>query len=113
MNEQRQQVTKQNKTKQNKTKQNETKRNKAKQSKAKQNKAKQNKTKQNKTKQNKNQLITRKRGRVVLLLNDIKPVRRAGSVAEWSKALVLGTSHFDGVGSNPTAATPLSFVKSH
>ena len=28
-----------------------------------------------------------------------------GSVAEWSKALVLGTSHFDGVGSNPTAAT--------
>ena len=27
-----------------------------------------------------------------------------GSVAEWSKALVLGTSHFDGVGSNPTAA---------
>ncbi len=28
-----------------------------------------------------------------------------GSVAEWSKALVLGTSHFDGVGSNPTAAS--------
>ena len=26
-----------------------------------------------------------------------------GSVAEWSKALVLGTSHFGGVGSNPTA----------
>ena len=25
-------------------------------------------------------------------------------MAEWSKALVLGTSHFDGVGSNPTAA---------
>jgi hypothetical protein len=24
-------------------------------------------------------------------------------VAEWSKALVLGTSHFGGVGSNPTA----------
>ena len=24
-----------------------------------------------------------------------------GSVAEWSKALVLGTSHFGGVGSNP------------
>ena len=24
------------------------------------------------------------------------------SVAEWSKALVLGTSHFGGVGSNPT-----------
>ena len=29
---------------------------------------------------------------------------RNGSVAEWSKALVLGTSHFDGVGSNPTTA---------
>ena len=28
-----------------------------------------------------------------------------GSVAEWSKALVLGTSHFDDVGSNPTAAS--------
>ena len=27
-----------------------------------------------------------------------------GSVAERSKALVLGTSHFDAVGSNPTAA---------
>ena len=27
-----------------------------------------------------------------------------GSVAEWSKALVLGTSLFGGVGSNPTAA---------
>ena len=27
-----------------------------------------------------------------------------GSVAEWSKALVLGTSPFGGVGSNPTAA---------
>ena len=25
-----------------------------------------------------------------------------GSVAEWSKALVLGTSHVGGVGSNPT-----------
>ena len=29
---------------------------------------------------------------------------RYGSVAEWSKALVSGTSHFDGVGSNPTTA---------
>ena len=28
-----------------------------------------------------------------------------GSVVEWSKALVLGTSHFDDVGSNPTAAS--------
>ena len=25
-----------------------------------------------------------------------------GRMAEWSKALVLGTSHFGGVGSNPT-----------
>ena len=32
-------------------------------------------------------------------------IRYYGSVAEWSKALVLGTSHFDGVGSNPTAAS--------
>ena len=30
---------------------------------------------------------------------------RTGSVAERSKALVLGTSLFGGVGSNPTAAT--------
>ena len=29
-------------------------------------------------------------------------VLQQGSVAEWSKALVLGTSHFGGVGSNPT-----------
>ena len=28
----------------------------------------------------------------------------SGSVAEWSKALVLGTSLFGGVGSNPIAA---------
>ena len=27
---------------------------------------------------------------------------RHGRMAEWSKALVLGTSHFGGVGSNPT-----------
>ena len=30
-----------------------------------------------------------------------------GSVAEWSKALVLGTSHFGGVGSNPTTIISL------
>ena len=30
-------------------------------------------------------------------------------MAEWSKALVLGTSHFDGVGSNPTTANRLFF----
>ena len=28
----------------------------------------------------------------------------SGSVAEWTEALVLGTSLFGGVGSNPTAA---------
>ncbi len=32
---------------------------------------------------------------------------RQGSVAEWSKALVLGTSLSGGVGSNPTAANQL------
>ena len=31
-------------------------------------------------------------------------VFQRGSVAEWSKALVLGTSLLGGVGSNPTAA---------
>ena len=33
-----------------------------------------------------------------------KPRLQVGSVAERSKALVLGTSLFGGVGSNPTAA---------
>jgi hypothetical protein len=32
------------------------------------------------------------------------------SVAEWSKALVLGTSLFGGVGSNPTAVTQILSV---
>ena len=40
-----------------------------------------------------------------------KQMGAIGSVAEWSKALVLGTSHFDGVGSNPTAATTIFFSK--
>ena len=35
-----------------------------------------------------------------------------GSVAERSKALVLGTSHFNGVGSNPTTASNLFFFHS-
>ena len=35
-----------------------------------------------------------------------------GSVAEWSKALVLGTSLFGGVGSNPTAAKSLFWLNS-
>ena len=35
----------------------------------------------------------------------LRGFRRFGSVAEWSKALDLGSSHFDGVGSNPTAAS--------
>ena len=29
---------------------------------------------------------------------------QCGNVAEWSKGLVSGTGHFEGVGSNPTAA---------
>jgi hypothetical protein len=33
----------------------------------------------------------------------------AGSVAERSKALVLGTSPFGGVGSNPTAAKLMNY----
>ena len=34
----------------------------------------------------------------------VRLLQTVGSVAEWSKALVLGTSLFGGVGSNPTAA---------
>ena len=30
-------------------------------------------------------------------------------MAEWSKALVLGTSHFGGVGSNPTPVKTFFF----
>ena len=39
-------------------------------------------------------------------LNDLNKLLTLwfGSVAEWSKALVLGTSLFGGVGSNPTTA---------
>ena len=33
---------------------------------------------------------------------------KIGRMAEWSKALVLGTSHFGGVGSNPTPVIFLS-----
>ena len=29
------------------------------------------------------------------------PINVQGRMAEWSKALVLGTSHFGGAGSNP------------
>ena len=36
-------------------------------------------------------------------------ISASGSVAERSKALVLGTSHFDGVGSNPTTASIFIF----
>ena len=32
-------------------------------------------------------------------------------MAEWSKALVSGTSHFDGVGSNPTTAIHAGILK--
>ena len=37
-------------------------------------------------------------------------LHRIGSVAERSKALVLGTSLFGGVGSNPTAAIPKAII---
>ena len=37
-------------------------------------------------------------------IRELKHEYLIGSVAERSKAMVLGTSHFDGVGSNPTAA---------
>ena len=40
----------------------------------------------------------------------LRGFRRFGSVAEWSKALDLGSSHFDGVGSNPTAASFFCFL---
>ena len=36
-----------------------------------------------------------------------------GSVAEWSKALVLGTSHFGGVGSNPTTIRRVLWKMGH
>ena len=36
--------------------------------------------------------------------HDVHPGVDGVSVAEWSKALVLGTSHFDDVGSNATTA---------
>ena len=32
-------------------------------------------------------------------------------MAEWSKALVSGTSHFDDVGSNPTTAIRAEYFK--
>ena len=37
--------------------------------------------------------------------------RKYVSVAEWSKALVLGTSLSGGVGSNPTTASLLTFLE--
>ena len=39
--------------------------------------------------------------------NFLLAISPEGSVAEWSKALVLGTSLCGGVGSNPTAAITL------
>ena len=41
---------------------------------------------------------------IIYLAQNFTPDVIVGSVAEWSKALVLGTSLFGGVGSNPTAA---------
>jgi hypothetical protein len=46
---------------------------------------------------------------ITLIYSEWPILQMGGSVAEWSKALDLGSSHFDGVGSNPTAATSLSF----
>ena len=43
----------------------------------------------------------------IVIIVTFQPV---GSVAEWSKALVLGTSHVNGVGSNPTAAINFFFL---
>ena len=40
-------------------------------------------------------------------------LQRLGSVAEWSKALVLGTSHFGGVGSNPTTIRRVLWKMGH
>lgn len=46
---------------------------------------------------------------ITLIYSEWPATQVGGSVAEWSKALDLGSSHFDGVGSNPTAATSLIF----
>ena len=43
--------------------------------------------------------------RIITLETVVKT--KEGRMAEWSKALVLGTSHIGGVGSNPT---PVIFV---
>ena len=40
-----------------------------------------------------------------LKINEAQNTHLCGSVAEWSKALDLGSSLSGGVGSNPTAAT--------
>ena len=37
-------------------------------------------------------------------IRELKHEHLIGSVAERSKATVLGTSHFDGLGSNPNAS---------
>ena len=42
---------------------------------------------------------------VIIFSSLLMLIGRCGSVAERSKALVLGTSPFGGVGSNPTAAS--------
>lgn len=45
-----------------------------------------------------------------MMLETVTVSFASGSVAEWSKALVLGTSNFDCVGSNPTAARFFFYV---
>ena len=48
---------------------------------------------------------------MIIIMHFLPLLTRIGSVAEWSKALVLGTSLYGGVGSNPTAAKKLFFVQ--
>ncbi len=44
---------------------------------------------------------TTNRRRSVYSVYDLPSTNIYGRMAEWSKALVLGTSHFGGAGSNP------------
>lgn len=48
---------------------------------------------------------------VIIVIIITKCRSSPGSVAEWSMALVLGTSLFRGVGSNPTAASSPYFMR--
>ena len=49
-----------------------------------------------------------------LKINEAQNTHLCGSVAEWSKALDLGSSLYGGVGSNPTTASGFfSFISIH